>query len=222
MNQGSERRTRVPRLRSRLRKATSEAILDAAEAGIAERGLRGAGMVEIAERAGVSVGTLYNHFADKDALLAALLQDRRRELAARIEAALGPRQEDPFRAQLAAFTEAFAAHFEAHRRFLQILWDEEAARGAPLVKRNASPIADVLRRLEKLMQQGAREGALRGEGAPLLAAAYMGMLKAVLIKQTRTGKGAGAPAATLVRLFLEGASARTPARRELARRRDPG
>jgi len=209
MNQGSENGTRVPRLRSRLRKATSEAILDAAEQGIAERGLRGAGMVEIAERAGVSVGTLYNHFADKDALLTALLHDRRRELAARIDAALARRQGEPFRAQLGAFTDAFAAHFEAHRRFLQILWDEEAARGAPLVKRDESPIADIHRRLEKLMKLGAREGALRREGAPLLAAAYMGMLKAVLIKQTRTGKGVGASAVTLMRLFLDGAALRS-------------
>jgi len=198
-------------LRSRLRQATGEAIVAAAEDAIAERGLHAAGMVEIAERAGVSVGTLYNHFADKDALIAALIAVRRRELAARIDAALAPRQSDPFRVQLAVFTEAFAAHFEEHRRFLRILWDEEAARGAPVARRDESPIAEIHARVEKLMRLGVRERALRGDGAPLFATAFMAMLKGALTEETRTGRSVTASAAALMRLFLDGAALR-PAR----------
>ena len=105
MNQGSETGTRVPRLRSRLRQATCEAILAAAEEAIAERGLHAAGMAEIATRAGVSVGTLYNHFADKDAILAALVGERRRQMLARVDAALEACRGQPFRAQLGAYLE---------------------------------------------------------------------------------------------------------------------
>ena len=203
MNQGSESRTKVPRLRARLRETTGAAILAAAEAAIAERGLRAAGMVEIAERAGVSVGTLYNHFSDKNALLAALIDVRRRELKARIDAAVDPLHGAPFREQLGAFAEALAAHFEQHGRFLQILWDEEAARGAPLVKRDESPIAEVHQRLEKLMKLGVREGALRRDGAPIFAVAFMGMAKGVLV---RGGKNVHASASAVMKLFLEGAA----------------
>jgi AcrR family transcriptional regulator len=207
MNHGSESRTKVPRLRSRLRQATSDAILAAAEEAIGDKGLHAAGMGEIAARAGVSVGTLYNHFDDKDAMLAALIDVRRRDLRARIDTALGERQAEPFRAQLAAFTAALAAHFDLHRRFLRILWDEETARGAPLARRDSSPLAEVHERLEKLMRVGVREGALRREGATIFAIAFMGMAKVVLMRETRNGSS-GANAAALMRLFLEGAGTR--------------
>src|SRR5262249_35015605 len=150
--------TRVPRLRSRLRRATTEAILTAAEEAIAERGLHAAGMVEIASRAGVSVGTLYNHFEDKDALLVALVVERRRELYARIDAGLEAHEDAPCGAQLGAFVQALVAHFEAHRRFLQLLWEEEAARGVAVLWRDEAPIVELHRRLERLMKLGVREG----------------------------------------------------------------
>jgi AcrR family transcriptional regulator len=53
---------------------TLERILDAAEASFAERGFAGVGMREIAERAGVTPASLYNHFAGKQALYDAVLE----------------------------------------------------------------------------------------------------------------------------------------------------
>lgn len=54
--------------------ATVEAILDAAFQILETRGLSRLTTNHIAERAGVSVGTLYQYFADKDAVLAAMGQ----------------------------------------------------------------------------------------------------------------------------------------------------
>ena len=68
------------KLRQRFREATSRAVLEAAEQVFAEDGLHGASMSRIAERAGVAVGTLYNHFKDREALFNALLDQRRAEL----------------------------------------------------------------------------------------------------------------------------------------------
>jgi AcrR family transcriptional regulator len=48
-------------------------ILDAAAAVFTERGFQRATMREIATRAGVATGTIYNHFDDKEALLRALM-----------------------------------------------------------------------------------------------------------------------------------------------------
>lgn len=56
-------------------KVTVEAILEAAIRILEKEGLEGATTTRIAELAGVSVGTLYHHFADRDAIVQAL-QDR--------------------------------------------------------------------------------------------------------------------------------------------------
>src|SRR3954468_20747725 len=57
-------------------------ILDVAEELFSDTGISGS-MNVIAKRAGVGAGTLYRHFPNRDALLAALLQARDEELEAR-------------------------------------------------------------------------------------------------------------------------------------------
>jgi AcrR family transcriptional regulator len=53
---------------------TAERILDAAEELFAERGYDGASLRDVATRVGVRPPSLYNHFASKDALYAAVLE----------------------------------------------------------------------------------------------------------------------------------------------------
>jgi AcrR family transcriptional regulator len=69
-------RRRPRQARSR---ATWEAIVEAAAQILERRGPAGFNTNEVAERAGVSIGTLYQYFADKHAILAAAA---RRELGA--------------------------------------------------------------------------------------------------------------------------------------------
>jgi AcrR family transcriptional regulator len=57
-----------------------EALVDAAGEVIARQGLDRFTTIEVAERAGVSVGSLYQYFANKEALLAALLDRLTRRL----------------------------------------------------------------------------------------------------------------------------------------------
>jgi AcrR family transcriptional regulator len=63
-----------------------EAVLDAAGELFAQRG-DAVQMDEIAERAGLGVGTLYRHFADKQALLAAIIGRRFEAITALARAA---------------------------------------------------------------------------------------------------------------------------------------
>jgi AcrR family transcriptional regulator len=56
-----------------LHRRTEEAILDGTKSLIARSGIAGLSMIEIADHSEVSRATLYNHFRDKDAVLAALL-----------------------------------------------------------------------------------------------------------------------------------------------------
>lgn len=53
---------------------TRQRILDATIEIAAERGYEGTSMSQIAERAGVSMSSIYWHFADKDAVFAAVLE----------------------------------------------------------------------------------------------------------------------------------------------------
>lgn len=61
-------------LREQLRQARAELILDEAEKLLTEKGYHDTSIDEIAARAGVARGTLYQHFPSKEALILALLE----------------------------------------------------------------------------------------------------------------------------------------------------
>jgi AcrR family transcriptional regulator len=83
---------RLPRqARSR---ATVSFVLEAAAQVFAERGYA-ATTNEIASRAGVSIGTLYQYFADKDALLVALAERHLAEAQAQLRGALEAAPTEP-------------------------------------------------------------------------------------------------------------------------------
>src|ERR1700742_1618626 len=88
MNRRSVSELAPQTLRERHRSTTIETVLAAAEQVFADQGLHAAHMGDIAARAGVSVGTLYNHFKDREALLAGLMEARRAEMLSQLDEAL--------------------------------------------------------------------------------------------------------------------------------------
>ncbi len=90
--QKAPQQRRVPRqARSR---ATVSFVLDAAAQVFAERGYA-ATTNEIAARAGVSIGSLYQYYADKDALLVALAERHLADAQAQLQAALEDAPTEP-------------------------------------------------------------------------------------------------------------------------------
>lgn len=80
-----------------------ERILAAACDVFAERGLGGE-IREVAARAGVAVGTIYRHYEDREALLAALLLETKRDLLDRlVDAASNAPPETALRACIQSF-----------------------------------------------------------------------------------------------------------------------
>lgn len=67
-----------------------ESLVDAAGHIIAEKGLDHFTTVEVAARAGVSVGSLYQYFANKETLLAALLDRLTRQLGEMVNRTVPP------------------------------------------------------------------------------------------------------------------------------------
>jgi AcrR family transcriptional regulator len=92
--------------------ATVTAILDAAARVLVERGYAATNTNLVAERAGVSVGSLYQYFPNKDALIAALHERHAREMNGVVERALVECDGLGFEAALSLLLEGLV---EAHR-----------------------------------------------------------------------------------------------------------
>ena len=75
------------RTQAERRATTRAALLDAARALFADKGFAATGREEIVERAGVTRGAMYHHFASKDALFQAVYEQIEGELMAAIMAA---------------------------------------------------------------------------------------------------------------------------------------
>jgi AcrR family transcriptional regulator len=101
VNRDSESKLSTQPLRTRLREVTAATILDAAELVFSERGLQ-ARLDDVAAQAGVAVGTLYNYFADRQALVEALLAAHRANLRERLSAIVVCCDDLPFRERLEA------------------------------------------------------------------------------------------------------------------------
>ena len=181
MNPDSKARSQVQPLRERLREETSRSILIAAEQVFASKGVREAKVEEIASRAGVSVGTVYNHFEDRQAILAELLEGRRKELARRLDKALADGESQPFEGQLRRFVQEVFEHFEGHRPFCAIMLENDHARMT-----TPSPAMRELRtRAELLVQRGVKAGSLRGGRQKLLPGFLWSAIKSVLLADLR-------------------------------------
>jgi AcrR family transcriptional regulator len=190
-------------LRDRLREATNREILAAAELVFAEQGLDKASMAQIAERAGVAVGTLYNRFEDRDALLEAVRSDRRAELLEKLDRATRACAGEPFRAQLVSFFTALFEHFDEHQAFLQLVLATEVG---PSEKR-AEMSRALLERLETILKRGQRDKSLRRDPdhtfAPFLLAAGKSIVHRAAFGLSPLSSSDSAE--KLVTLFVEGA-----------------
>jgi AcrR family transcriptional regulator len=190
-------------LRERLREATSREILAAAEQVFAELGLERASMAQIAERAGVAVGTLYNRFKDREALLEALLFERRADLLSKLDTQIASLSQAGFREQLEGFMGTLFSHLQEHRAFLRVVFAREVGKQE---KREQMSRA-MLERLERILALGRAEGLLREDPDGWLTVFLMSAVKGVLQREYY-GLPAVEPAngaKALVRLFIEGA-----------------
>src|SRR5262245_46291117 len=71
---------------ARRQRRNRDALIAAARDIMTEKGVEAATMLEIAERADVGAGTVYNYFKSKDELAIAVIEALMHDLAVRIEA----------------------------------------------------------------------------------------------------------------------------------------
>jgi AcrR family transcriptional regulator len=179
MNVDSSKAKPAQKLRDRFREETSRAVLRAAEEVFAEDGLHAASMSKIAERAGVAVGTLYNHFQDRQALLEALVDEQQRELLDTLDRSRADLAARPFRAQLEGLLQALFRHFELHGAFLRIALSSESG---GLKKGEEMPRA-LSQRIEALLKVGHREKVLRADPHRQFAVMLLGSVRATFLRE---------------------------------------
>lgn len=140
-----------PRKRPRQRRgeATVAAILEAAAHILEERGLEGFNTNAVAERAGASIGSLYQYFPNKDALTAALIRQHAERLLASLDDAVSHTRRDDLDRSLAALARVAVAQQLARPRLARLLDAEEAR--LPLDEDTRRTAIAIRRRIETVL-----------------------------------------------------------------------
>jgi AcrR family transcriptional regulator len=205
------------KLRDRLRTATRDAILHAASEVFAADGAANARVEDIAARAGVAVGTVYNYFGDRAALVRVLLDIRTAELFTALDDNLRQRSTTGrttggFDAAVEGFVTALVRHFDVNRGLLTALLDDQRAHGmdAKAVSRRRTVLEQILSRAEKLMAKGVRAQALRKGDPAVYAVLLVGMVRGMVLNSLwgRRDQQLGDVASHITRIFMHGAAAR--------------
>ena len=126
---------------ARRQKRNRRALLDAGRWIMSQKGIDAATMLEIAERADVGAGTVYNYFKSKDDLAIAVLEELMHELALKIEQVTNTFDDD---AQVYAFgirTVIDTATHDTRRR--QLLHRSEVMANAMFVQMGPFAIRDL-------------------------------------------------------------------------------
>lgn len=144
---------RMPRqARSR---ALVEAILEATARVLAERGYAGTNTNLIAERAGVSVGSVYQYFPNKDSLITALHERHAAEIHAALESVLAAAQPRGLRGHLAAIVHAWLAAHQVEPELHRVLEKEFPFFDAPV--QNSPADQGIYKRIRQLLEDHRHE-----------------------------------------------------------------
>ena len=201
-----------PRRRDEARALFRNGILDAAERVFAERGFHGARIQDIAREARTAVGTVYNHFEQKEDILRSLIDER----VDAFLATLKPQAGEPadFESRLRLRIGRLFGFVESHRSFFQVAMDCGIFLGKPSGA-NRELMGPTSRRIERyrnafraLVEEGIAVGALADMEPKHLAGFLGGTIRAFTYGALLDDQASLADEAEIVvRLFLHGAAA---------------
>jgi AcrR family transcriptional regulator len=166
--------------------ANREAILEAARQLFAEKGLA-AEIREIAERAGVGVGSLYRHFESREGLIRAVMQAAAEDLVQRLRVAVTER--DP-KVALREMIHAGAGLFERFGVLTEVMLKGQTNE---LPDHRPESFADSIELMTSVLQRGVEDGSFRSDlDVPVAIAALAsifesGMLLALASRRTYSG-----------------------------------
>ena len=192
-------------VRETMRETVQGAILGAAEELIAKHGLHDAALVQIAKRAGVAVGTLYNYFNDRDDLIRGLFESRCATLRPRLLAAIHAGADLPFEPRLRRFVHELLAAYESHRSFLKVAIENEHLRPP-----GSTTAQDLLAGVVDIIAAGVREGVVAADKAELLPLVITGAIKTITVQRLQAGGELAGDADAIVAILLDGVRSAAP------------
>ena len=174
-------RTKPPEVRR-------EEIMDAAERLFLAQGVASTSIDEVAAGADVAKGTVYLHFASRQALLVALGERFAEKHLARIKAAISTRSEPDWAGKLAAWAEASVAFYLDSIRLHDMLFHEARAPTREGLVDNL-----IIDHLSWLLKAGAAEGAWSIDDARFTAvflfSGMHGIVDDAYLKEKRIARG---------------------------------
>ena len=195
------------RLREEFREYARASILEAAEQVLADQGLHTARIEEMARKARVAVGTIYNLIGDRDALVVEILKLRHQEVLSLLGSTLEAARCQPFRAQAERMVVALSGYLREHWGFLRVIMESETGPACSHKRVSQDTRAEVLRLHRELIARGIRERVLRADGRELYPVMLMSMVRGALIHDMETDYAGSAEerAAQIIDLFIHGA-----------------
>jgi len=163
-------------------------ILRAAREVIAELGLGEASMERIAQGAGISKGTIYLYFQNKEQLLMRAVQQAFEELMERLEHAIS--RAPSARERLRALIQASLDHAMENQGFFRALMEPlgfgpEGA--SELARRFADQNEQYVALVANLIEQGSRAGEFRDLPPRLVAVGLAGAMRGAIGERIATG-----------------------------------
>lgn len=160
MDSKAPRAQRIP-IGKRDPEARQRRLLEAAQEEFAARGLEGARVDEIAQRAGVNKQLVYHYFGNKDGLYLKVLEQTYESMI-QAKTSLNLAELPPFQAieKLVAFTYDY---MKEHREFVALLNDENIHHARHICQSETvyPKHAEMIRMLDGILRRGEKDGSLR-------------------------------------------------------------
>jgi len=205
-----------------MERARRQEILDTAATVIASSGYVGTSLKDIADACGIQAGSLYHHFASKEAIATELLARFRAEMAQLGDDALRSLAADdaaPPREQIVTLCTAIADRAVANRAALQLAsYEPPAGASAEFAELVRARPALLMAAMTEILRRAQADGVLKhGVDAELFAAELCELMRHVGLGIFYRDTNAHQVAAVLCHLVLDGGPARPVSDRQLDR-----
>ncbi len=201
-----------PSLRERFRDQARAELIEAALRVFQRDGVREARIDVIAAEAGVSVGTVYNLFGDREGLVAQAMDRGRAEVFARVRAYLDATEDRPFEERLHTVVHTLIDTMRAHWQMLRVISDDRNPAGCAGSPTHPPPgvVRDVHALMSRIVRHGIDTGALAVSDSHVATSMLMGAIRTSIDVDLLLGLNAPSAdrADTIIHMFLHGTARR--------------
>lgn len=175
-------------LQSQLRDpvATRARILDAALMAFSRQGYHGTRLDDIVEESATSKGAIYFHFANKERLFLALVDQFADLLERRVEEAIAPEPAGMKRVRTAV--EEVLSTFGRYRRPAKVLLVQAVGLGSVFENKRAEVTDRFARMIQGYLEEAIAVGDIAPVDTEVVAMAWMGAIYALTIRWVTTGE----------------------------------